>query len=104
MIDFSERKEQYGRLEKELVRLKAEYQSQKMPKDQVELLRSNMKKARSETEKKEPKRKSAKLRYKYAAAAAAMAGAFIILPNTSAAAADAMERIPVIGQIGRAHV
>ncbi len=99
MIDFSERKEQYGRLEKELVRLKAEYQSQKMPKDQVELLRAKMKQARSDTEKKEPKRKFARLRYKYAAAAAAMAGAFIILPNTSAAAADAMERIPVIGHL-----
>lgn len=98
MIDFSERKEQNGQLEQELAALKAEYLKHRMPVEQVEKLRANI--AEEGCVQKKAQRKIR--RFKYIAAAAVFAGAFLILPNTSAAAADAMKQIPVIGHLVKA--
>lgn len=95
MINFSERKEQNDRLEEGLLLLKTEYHKPEMSKEQFEKLRAKMEEAR--LEKKRERRKVQIM--KYTAAAAVFLGAFIVLPNTSAAAAKAMERIPVIGQL-----
>lgn len=98
MIDFAERKEQNGRLEQELLSLKAEYQKQRMPAEQVELLRTNITETIRSQKKKQRKEKC----LKYIAAAAVFAGIFLILPNTSASAADVMKQIPVIGHLVKA--
>lgn len=95
MINFSERKEQNDRLEEEFLLLKAEYRKPEMSKEQFEKLRAKMEQAKRE--KKKERRKAQII--KYTATAAVFLGVFIVLPNTSAAAAKAMERIPVIGQL-----
>ena len=95
MINFSERKEQNDRLEEGFLLLKTEYHKQEMSKEQVEKLRAKIEEAK--VEKKREQRKAQII--KYTAAAAVFLAVFIVLPNTSAAAAKAMERIPVIGQL-----
>lgn len=95
MIDFSERKELNDRLEEGLRLLKAEYHKPEMSFEQLEKLRAKMQAAKME--KKKEQRKAQLI--KYTAAAAVFLGAFVIVPNTSAAAAKAMEKIPVIGQL-----
>lgn len=95
MINFAERREQLDRLEEGLLRLKAGYQQQEMSEEQLEQLRSTMKNAQTENQKEQKKARI----IKYTAAAAVFLGVFIVLPNTSAAAADAMEQIPVIGHL-----
>ncbi len=98
MIDFSERKEQNGRLEQELLALKAQYHKPKMPAEQVEKLRDNIAEAVSSP--KNEQRKAALI--KWIASAAVFAGIFMILPNTSASAARMMKQIPVIGHLVKA--
>lgn len=98
MIDFSERKEQNGRLEQELLALKAQYHKPKMPTEQVEKLRDNIAEAVSSP--KNEQRKAALI--KWIASAAVFAGIFMILPNTSASAARMMKQIPVIGHLVKA--
>lgn len=93
--NFSDAKKQNALLEKELQILKDEYQKQEMPEEQVERLRQKMKEAKHM----EKGKKNQKRMIKIAAAAAVLAGTFIILPNTSAAVAHAMERIPFIGPL-----
>lgn len=95
MIHFAERKDQNDRLESRLRVLKAEYQKPEMSKEQFEKLLAKIEEAKSDSKKE--RRRSKTIRY--TAAAAIVFGLFIVLPNTSAAAADAMERIPVIGRL-----
>lgn len=94
MINFSERKEQNDRLEEELRILKADYQKKEMNEEQLEKLRAKMREAKADRQR--DRRKAGLV--KGAAVVAAFLCAFIVLPNTSAAAADAMEKIPVIGR------
>lgn len=93
--NFTEAKEQNGLLEKELLALRSKYRKQEMPKEQAEQLCRKMKEAKAVG--KREKRQAGII--KAAAVAAVIAGIFIILPNTSAAAAHAMEQIPVIGRL-----
>ncbi len=93
--NFSEAKKQSALLEKELQALKSEYQRQEMPAEQADRLRKKMKEVKNmEKNKKNPRRL-----IKIAAAAAVLAGTFVILPNTSATVAHAMEQIPIIGPL-----
>ncbi len=87
--------EKNSQVEKELQLLKKEYQKPQMSKEQLEKLRAKMEEAKR-TDKKE--RKKVQMR-KVAATAAAFVAAFMILPNTSATIANAMEQIPIIGQL-----
>ncbi|KAI4452019.1 Anti-sigma-V factor RsiV [Eubacterium plexicaudatum ASF492] len=98
MIHFSERKESKDRLEEQLQRLKKEYHKPEMSKAQVEKLREKMNEACGEDGRQ--RRKAVVM--KYTAAAAVFLAAFLILPNTSAAAANAMEQIPVLGRLIKA--
>lgn len=94
--NFPEIKEQNDDLlEKELLALRKEYRKREMPREQAEQLCSKMKEARK-MEKREKKQTGI---LKAAAVAAVIAGIFIILPNTSATVAHAMEQIPVLGRL-----
>lgn len=98
MIQFSQRKEQNDWLEQELQSLKTGYLKQKMSDEQAAAFRAKVKEAGAQLRREQRKAGFAR----YAAAAAAVLGLFIILPNTSAAAADAMEQIPVLGHLAQA--
>lgn len=91
---FPEIVEQNGQVEKELQLLKKEYQKPQMSKEQLENLRAKMEEAKRMNRKQRNKAGMLKV----AATAAAFAAAFLILPNTSATIAHAMEQIPIIGQ------
>ncbi len=93
--NFPEAKEENVLLEKELQALRNEYRKQEMPKAQIELLCKKMKEAK----KVEKREKNERRIIKTAAAAAVIAGIFVVLPNTSAAVAHAMEQIPVLGRL-----
>ena len=82
-------------VEEKLQILKKEYQKPQMSEEQLEKLREKMKKANM-ADKKEYNKKG---KMRYTATAAALIGAFMILPNTSATIAHAMEQIPIIGQL-----
>lgn len=82
-------------VEEKLQILKKEYQKLQMSEEQLEKLREKMKKANM-ADKKEYNKKG---KMRYTATAAALIGAFMILPNTSATIAHAMEQIPIIGQL-----
>lgn len=79
--------------EKELDALKQAYEKAIPPADGLERLETVMKQAQKDRQK---KKRTAILRRAGLAAAAALA-LFIILPNTGAGVARAMEKIPVIG-------
>lgn len=80
--------------EKKLQELKKEYNKHKMTKAQEEQLYQKIREAKQmETGR---KKQSAGIKF-LPVAAAAIIGIFIILPNTSATIAHAMEQIPVIG-------
>lgn len=93
--NFSETNKQNDLVEAKLKGLKEEYQKPKMSPSQVRELKKKMKEANM-AEKKEMNKTR---RIRYTVAAAALVGAFIILPNTSATIAYAMEQIPIIGQL-----
>ncbi len=93
--NFSEAKKQSALLEKELQALKSEYQRQEMPAEQADRLRKKMKEVKNMEKNKKNQRRLKKI----AAAAAVLAGTFVILPNTSATVAHAMEQIPIIGPL-----
>lgn len=95
IYNFSETKKQNDFVEEKLQVLKEEYQKPQMSQSQLEELRKRMKEANM-ADKKELDRKRM---VKYTATAAAVIGAFMILPNTSATIAHAMEQIPIIGQL-----
>lgn len=93
IYNFSETKKQDNLLEDELQVLKKEYQKPKMSKEQLEKMYIKMEEA-DMINKRERNRKRM---IKCAVTAAAFIGAFIVLPNTSATIANAMEQIPIIG-------
>ena len=92
---FSEIKKQDELIEEKLQNLKREYKELQMPEQYVDMLREKMRKAKLD----DRKEKNKKRMKQYAATAAALIGAFIILPNTSATVAYAMEQMPIIGQL-----
>lgn len=92
---FSEIKKQDELIEEKLQNLKREYKELQMPEQHVDMLREKMRKAKLD----DRKEKNKKRMKQYAATAAALIGAFIILPNTSATVAYAMEQMPIIGQL-----
>ena len=75
--------------------LKKEYEKPQMSQEQLGELRAKMKEADKMNKKENRNAKFIRL----AVAAAVFVGIFMILPNTSAAVANAMEQIPVIGQL-----
>ncbi|MCM1263201.1 MAG: RsiV family protein [Butyrivibrio sp.] len=93
--DFTKIDRQGDSVEEVLGLLKEEYMKPKMSQEQLEKLRAKMKEA-DRAERNE--RRNIKI-IKFAATAAMIAGVFIILPNTSASVANAMEKIPIIGQL-----
>lgn len=95
MIHFSERKEQNDRMEEQLSIWRQEYQKQEMSKEQYQTLRARMDQAKKDRRKEQRKRGTVK----YIAAAAVFLAVFIVVPNTSANAADAMGKLPVIGRL-----
>ena len=90
---FSEIKEQNEQVERELQIMKDEYRNQKMSREQFRLLRRSMEEAKRMNRKDRNKKRILGA----SAAAAVLMGAFVLLPNTSASIAHAMEQIPVIG-------
>lgn len=88
--------EQIGLLEKQLQGVKKEYRSHQMTKAQEEQIYQKIREAKQMDT--GIKKQSALIKFLPVAAAAAI-GIFIILPNTSATIAHAMEQIPVIGSL-----
>ncbi|MCI8790247.1 MAG: DUF3298 domain-containing protein [Lachnospiraceae bacterium] len=82
-------------MEEELQALKKNYQKPQMSNNQLDKLRKRMEEANMENRRDKRKKKMIQA----TAAAAAIVGAFLILPNTSASIAHAMEQIPIIGQL-----
>ena len=80
MIQFSERKEQNDRLEEQIFFWKQEYQKPEMSKEQYHRLLARMEEAKKDKKQ-------------------VFLAAFIVVPNTSAKAAEAMGRLPVIGRL-----
>ncbi len=95
VYQFSERKELNEKVEKELLGMKEAYRKQEMSEVQVKRLQRKM----EEAKKMNKKRQIRKNITRAAAVAAVFMGLFIILPNTSASVAHAMEKLPVIGQL-----
>lgn len=75
--------------------LKKEYKEVQMSEEQLRNLEIVMQQAKKENREERGRRHT----MRYVTAAAAVMLAFLILPNTSATAAYAMEKIPVIGQL-----
>ena len=88
--------EQIGLLEKQLQGVKKEYRSHQMTKAQEEQIYQKIREAKQMDT--GIKKQSALIKF-LPVAAAAVIGIFIILPNTSATIAHAMEQIPVIGSL-----
>lgn len=88
--------EQIGLLEKQLQGVKKEYQSHQMTKAQEEQIYQKIREAKQMDT--GIKKQLALIKF-LPVAAAAVIGIFIILPNTSATIAHAMEQIPVIGSL-----
>lgn len=78
-----------------LQKLKTEYCKPAMPEEQLDKLKLRMEKAKMDNRKEYRKRRAVGL----VTAAAALVAAFVILPNTSASVAHAMEQIPVLGAL-----
>lgn len=81
--------------EKELEALKEKYLEIEMPEEKVEALKKVLAKGKEENRKERRRRR----RIRIMQSAAMIAVAFVLLPNTSASAAIAMERIPVLGNL-----
>lgn len=92
---FDERKDLNEKVEKELFRMKESYQKQEMSAMELTKLKKKMKGAKRMEQRKCNKKRITRT----ASAAAAIVAAFVILPNTSASIASAMEQIPVIGNL-----
>lgn len=95
IYNFSERKEDNNRLEKGLRELKEEYLNKYMSDEQLAQLQKKMKSAQRMNRRERKRRRMAGI----IAAAAVMAGVFMVLPNTSASVAYAMEQIPFLGRM-----
>ena len=93
--DFSDASKEREQMEEELRTLKKEYLRPRMSEEQLEGLKMKMQEADMEN-----RRERSKMRgIRFTATAAALLAAFVILPNTSASVAHAMERIPLIGRM-----
>ena len=93
MYDFSEKKKEQEFIEEKLLGMKQKYGELQMSEQQLQDLQMRMEEAKMEK----------KVRYntkmtKFIVAAAAVA-TFVILPNTTASVAHAMEQIPIIGRL-----
>lgn len=93
MYDFSEKKKEQEFIEEKLLGMKQKYGELQMSEQQLQNLQMRMEEAKMEK----------KARYntkmtKFIVAAAAVA-TFVILPNTTASVAHAMEQIPIIGRL-----
>ena len=95
IYDLSEVIKQNEAVEKRLLSMKEDYQKPQMSDEQFEKLYRTMKEAKMSERKERKKQRTIKV----AATAAALVGAFVILPNTSATIAHAMEQIPIVGQL-----
>lgn len=95
IYDLSEMLKQNEMVEKKLLSMKENYQKPQMSDEQFEKLYRTMKEANMSEKKERRKQRMVKVM----ATAAALTGAFIILPNTSASIAHAMEQIPIVGQL-----
>lgn len=95
IYNFTETKKRNESMEEELRVLKRNYQKPQMSKNQLDKLRKRMEEANMANRRENSKKKM----IRFGAAAAAIVGAFMILPNTSATIAHAMEQIPIIGQL-----
>lgn len=93
--DFSEMKETNEGLEQKLQPLKKQYLKQEMSQQNLTALQKKMEEAKM----KEKREHSKKVFVRIGTAAAVLAAAFLILPNTSANIAYAMEQIPVLGKL-----
>lgn len=82
-------------VEQNLQPLKHKFLAQHMSEEHLQQLIQKM----EEAKKMEMHKQNYTGIWKIAAAAAVLIGAFILLPNTSAAMANAMEQIPIIGQL-----
>lgn len=94
IYDFNERKLQNEYVENRLSAYRGKYDAHQMSRWQVKKLRAGMK----EEIKRQRRAHFLRRMSKAAATAAALAAAFLILPNTSASVAHAMEQIPLVGQ------
>lgn len=94
IYDFNERKQQNEYVENRLSAYRGKYDAHQMSRWQVKKLRAGMK----EEIKRQRRAHFLRRMSKAAATAAALAAAFLILPNTSASVAHAMEQIPLVGQ------
>lgn len=95
IYNFTEMKKRNESMEEELQALKKNYQKPQMSNNQLDKLRKRMEEANMENRRDKRKKKMIQA----TAAAAAIVGAFLILPNTSASIAHAMEQISIIGQL-----
>lgn len=95
IYNISEIKDLNEQLEAGLQNLKREYLKPKMSEEQLRKLQKKMEEAKRMNRANRNKKRMIRL----AAAVAALAGIFVILPNTSAGIAHAMEQIPVIGSL-----
>lgn len=95
IYDFSEIKKQNDSVESKLQELKKEYQKPQMSKEQLDNLRKKMEEANMANRKARQRARA----IRFSAAAAVVIGALVILPNTSAGIAHAMEQIPIIGRL-----
>lgn len=82
-------------MDKRMEKIREEYREPEMSRKQVEEMKNQMNKAKTEQE----KRHKVVVWRRCASVAAGLALAFIIIPNTSANAAYAMSRIPVLGDL-----
>ena len=95
IYNFGDRKDLNEKVEKELLRMKEVYQKQEMSAAELAKLKKKMKEAR----RMEQRARNKKRIIRTVSAAAAVVAAFVILPNTSASIALAMEQSPVIGNL-----
>ncbi len=95
IYNFGDRKDLNEKVEKELLRMKEVYQKQEMSAAELAKLKKKMKEAR----RMEQRARNKKRIIRTVSAAAAVVATFVILPNTSASIALAMEQIPVIGNL-----
>ena len=87
--------------QKDLKAYKEDYESVHMSEDQVEQMKKRMQQAKQETQGKKiiEMGKRGNRILKIGATAAAVALVFVALPNTSASVAQAMEQVPVLGNL-----
>ena len=94
IYDFTEMKQQNEYVENRLSAYREKYNAPRMSRWQVKKLRAGM----EQELKRQRRARFVRRMSKVTATAAALAAAFLILPNTAATGAHAMEQIPGVGQ------